>query len=373
MNDKNVDSIQAGAQSAPALFRWFPGLRGRIPWVALTRAPARVHPLASIGRSLGMDDLWIKRDDECGIWYGGNKPRKLEFLLGDALSRRSRTVITFGGLGSNHALATAICGRKLDLRVVMVMVRQPLSDEARRNLLLAHSQGAQLVFGGGHNGARWAGVRRWLRHAVADGRPPYLVMPGGSTPRGCLGYVSAALELADQVQAGEAPPPDDIIVPVGSNGTMAGLLVGLSIAGLESRVIGVRVSDQLPTTPEAVAALAGRCRTMLRRHLGSLSRHRMEPGDVTIWDGFLGRGYAHPTSEGLRAVATMAEQEGIRLDDVYTGKTLAALMAAAEDPLFRRRRVLFWNTFNSLSVSDLLPDGYDHRRLPKAFHRMFGA
>ena len=371
MSDRNIDPLQAKAQSAPALFRRFPELQDRVPWVSLTRTPARVHPLANIGRTLDMDDLWIKRDDECGIWYGGNKPRKLEFLLGEALSRSARTVITFGGVGSNHALATAICGRELGLRVVVVMVHQPLSDEARRNLLLAHSQGARLVFGGGHNGARRAGVRSWLRYAMLDRRPPYLVMPGGSTPRGCLGYVSAALELADQIRAGEAPQPDDIIVSVGSNGTMAGLLVGLGLAGLESRVIGVRVSDQLPTNPRAVAGLADRCRTLLGRYLDTLPKLRIDPADVTIWDGFLGRGYAHPTSEGLRAVGTMAEQEGIGLDDVYTGKTLAALIAAAEDPEFRKRRVLFWNTFNSLPVSDLLPGGYDHQRLPRSFHRMF--
>ena len=340
--------------------------------MALTPGPSPVHPLTNLGRELGIGQLWVKRDDRCGLWYGGNKPRKLEFLLGHALARKARTLITFGALGSNHTLATAICARSLGLRAVLVLVPQPLSDSVRRNLLLAHAQGAKLVYAGGRPGAVFAAIRQWTRYTVGSlGRPPCVVPPGGSSPLGCLGYVNAALELADQVKAGEVPAPDDIFVPVGSNGTMAGLEVGLRLAGLKSRVVGVRVSDRLPVNVRAVARLANRCWSLVHNRLPELPRVRVDPVEIVLWDGYLGRGYGLPTPEAERAVRLMDEREGITLDQVYTGKTLAALVDAARDPAFGGRRVLFWNTYNSLPLGGLLPQGYDYRVLPPRFHSIF--
>ena len=253
----------------PALFRWFPELPPRLPWVELTKVPTPVQRLSGLGEVLGMGDLYVKRDDQCGLWYGGNKPRKLEFLLADALARKAKMVITFGALGSNHAVATAICGRRLGLDVVLILVDQPLSDSVRRNLLLAHAQGAELVYAGGRLGATWAAARQWLRRTIrGQRRLSYLIRPGGSSALGCLGYVNAALELAEQIKAGELPLPDDIFVPVGSNGTIAGLEVGIRLAGLSIRVVGVCVSDRLPLSAQSVTLLAnrsGHCSTDTRR------------------------------------------------------------------------------------------------------------
>ena len=319
-----------------------------------------------------MSELYIKRDDQCGLWYGGNKPRKLEFLLGDALARSSGAVITFGGLGRNHALATAICAGKLELVPVLILVPQPVSESVRRNLLLMGSQGAELVYARGKTSATLAAVRLTLKHLVAGGgRPPYLILPGGSSPVGCLGYVSAALELAEQVKAGELPQPDDIFVPVGSNGTMAGLLVGLRLAEMDTRVVGVRVSDRLPVTPRAVARLANRCWASLTRASPAVPPGRIEPGEVTLWRQYLGKGYGHPTAEGERAASLVEDQEGITLDQVYTAKTMAALVDASEDADVKRRRVLFWHTYNSQSMEGLMPQGYDHQALPRQFHKVF--
>ena len=191
--------------SEPALFRWFPDLKDRFPWVGLTQTPSPTHRLANLGKVLGMSELYIKRDDQCGLWYGGNKPRKLEFLLGDALARSSGAVITFGGLGSNHALATAICAGKLELVPVLILVPQPVSESVRRNLLLMGSQGAELVYARGKTSATLAAVRLTLKHLVAGGgRPPYLILPGGSSPVGCLGYVSSALRTGGAGQGRRA-------------------------------------------------------------------------------------------------------------------------------------------------------------------------
>ena len=113
MKDEVKEPSEATEATGPALLRWFPELRTGVPWVSLTSVPSPVHRLTVLGRALGMDDLWLKRDDQCGLRYGGNKPRKLEYLLGHALARRAKTIITFGALGSNHTLATAIYGRML--------------------------------------------------------------------------------------------------------------------------------------------------------------------------------------------------------------------------------------------------------------------
>ena len=255
---------------------------------------------------------------------------------------------------------------------MLILVPQPPSDAVRHNLLLPHAQGARLVYCGGNLGAVWAGVRHWLKATIGSHlRPPCVIPPGGSSPVGCLGYVNAALELADQIKAGELPQPDDIFVPVGSNGTMAGLLVGLKLAGLESRVVGVRASDRLPISPRGVARLANRCWALLQSYAHDLPGGEVDPRHIVLWQQYLGQGYAYPSREGHEAVRLMQEAEGIQLDEVYTAKTLAALIDASADPAFKERRVLFGNTFNSLPIEDLLPKGYDYHCLPESFHRIF--
>ena len=372
MTDGINGSAEAVAPVEPTLFRWFPELRARLPWVALTQVPTPVHRLDNLGSLLGMNELWIKRDDQCGLWYGGSKLRKLEFLLGDAIGRESRTVITFGALGSNHTLAAAICGRRLGLHAVLILVHQPVSDGVLQKLLLAQDQGAELVYARGRPGAVWAAVRRWLADTIRSrGRSPYVIPPGGSSPRGCLGYVNAALELAAQIRAGELSQPDYILVPVGSSGTMSGLEVGLRLAGLETRVVGVCVTDRLTVSARTVAMLANRCWSLLQRYVPSLPLCHVFPRQVMVWHEYLGKGYAYPTPGGQQAVRLMFDQEVIQLDEVYTGKTLAALIDAAKDPVFRERRILFWNTFNSLPLDGLLPHRYDYQRLPRRFHRSF--
>lgn len=243
--------------------------------------PTPIHRLSNLESALDFDgELWIKRDDGCGLRHGGNKPRKLEFLLGEALARGAGTVITFGTLGTHHGLATTICAGKLGLDTVLILVDEPVRDETRRNLLLCHAHGAELCYAGARRRATLLGAWNWLQHCDPLRRKfPYLIMPGGSTPRGAIGYVNAALELEDQVKAGELPEPDYIFVPVGSNGTMAGL---------------GRHAPEIATAPPVRAQ------------------------DVTIWPNYLGRGYAYPTPEARRAIERMAECEDIELEFVYT-------------------------------------------------------
>lgn len=360
-------------ESDLSLFQRFPSLRPALPKAKLTELPTPAHRLNNLERALGASELWIKRDDQGGQWYGGNKPRKLEFLLGEALAQGARTVITFGTLGTHHGLATTICAGKLGLETVLILVDEPVRDETRTNLLLCHAHGAKLCYAGTRRRATALGAWQWLLHCHPLRRQfPYLIMPGGSTPRGAIGYVNAALELEEQVRAGELPEPDFIFVAVGSNGTMAGLEAGLRLTGLRTKVIGVRVSDQVQIKAESIAKLANDTLSLLGRHEPEVaSAPRVVAEDVTIWHGYLGQGYAYPTPEAKRAIGLMAEDEGIKLEFVYTGKTLAALIDAVGRPEFQDKRILFWNTYNSMPVPGPVHDELDFRRLPPAFRQFF--
>ncbi|MEN8183095.1 MAG: pyridoxal-phosphate dependent enzyme, partial [Myxococcota bacterium] len=245
----------------PALFRRFPALAGRIPHHPFLEGPTPVAPLALPGMA---GDLWMKRDDTSCPLYGGNKPRKLEFTVGAALHRRSRRLVTTGGLGTHHGLATTILARAAGLHTTLVLVDQPLLPEVRRSLLLFVGHGAEVIHGRTVPGAA-AGVLFALARSTLRGERPTLLPTGGSSPAGNLGFVSAALELAEQVAAGELPEPREIFVAVGSGGTLAGLALGLRLAGLASRLVGVLVTDIVPPRPATLARAARRSLSLLRR------------------------------------------------------------------------------------------------------------
>ncbi len=150
----------------PALFVRYPFLADRLPWVPILRAPTPCQRLTNLEDSLGAGPLWIKRDDLTALPYGGNKPRKLELILGEARARGARRLITFGALGSHHVLATAVYGRARGFAVTAVLVPQPVDDHVRQSLLAAHAQGARLVYAGATPQAAIAASRAWLSSTV---------------------------------------------------------------------------------------------------------------------------------------------------------------------------------------------------------------
>jgi D-cysteine desulfhydrase len=348
----------------PWLFEAFPALEQRIPWSPLVEAPTPVHPLDALSKHLG-SEVWIKRDDKTSPAYGGNKPRKLEFVLGEALSRNYKTLVTGGGIGTNHGLATAIFGRQLGFHVILGLFKQPVTAHVRKSLLLYHAYGAEMVFVDSL-------PKALLRYYVADRirrRDAYFIAPGGSSTAGVLGFVDAGLELAMQVERKELPPPKVIYLPVGSCGTMAGLLLGLALAGLKTRVVGVQVAPRLFANPKLVSRLARKTLSRMRRYDGSIPLLEITAANVTMDRDHYGSGYGHPTDGGRRALTLMARAEGIDLDPTYTAKTLSALLYSVR---FEREKgpVLFWNTFNSVDLS-LMADRVEFRHLPEEFHRFF--
>jgi len=360
------------------LFERYPLLREKLAYVPLGEFPTSVQKLERLGSQLGISQLYMKRDDLSGKLYGGNKPRKLEFILGDARRSEAKEVMTFGCAGSNHALATAIYARQVGLKSISMLMPQPNARYVRRNLLMSQHCGAELhLCGTGLESAMnmplvyTAATYQLLRHRLNAGRFPYFIPPGGSSLLGVAGLVNAALELRGQIVSVEMPEPEYIYVACGTMGTAAGLTLGLRAAELGGRVVSAAVSGERYTNTRAMIGLINKTNSLLCSLDASFPRFEFSETDVDIRHDCFGQRYALFTNEGMEAVSLMRECEGIELDGTYTGKTLAALRHDANNGSLQGRTVLFWNTLNSRDFSDDIAD-VDYHDLPHAFHRYFG-
>jgi 1-aminocyclopropane-1-carboxylate deaminase/D-cysteine desulfhydrase-like pyridoxal-dependent ACC family enzyme len=359
------------------LFEQYPLLREKLAYVPLCEFPTPVQKLERLGAELGISQLYIKRDDLSGKVYGGNKPRKLEFLLGNALHSKVKEVITFGGAGSNHALATAIYARHVGLRSISMLMPQPNAQYVRRNLLMSHYCGAELHLCGAEMESMrniplvfTATAYQLLRHKFKSGHFPQLIPPGGSSPLGVIAFVNAALELKKQITDGEMPEPEYIYVACGTMGTASGLIIGLRAANLNSRVVSVKVTSEKFVNARKMSQLVSKTNSLLHSLDTSFPRFKSPEEDVDIRHDYFGKQYALFTRKGMKAVSLMRSYEGIKLDGTYTGKTLAALIDDAQNGRVQGKSVLFWNTLNSRDISDVI-SSIDYRGLPHDFHRYF--
>ncbi len=352
------------AAPRPAVFEAFPHLARALPWTPLGEFPTPVERLALPGCL----NLWVKRDDLSSRIYGGNKVRKLEFILGRALRRGRRRLVTLGAIGTHHGLATAVFGRTLGMACTLALFPQPATDRVRDTLKLLFRQGAELLYRPSLARALAAyalGLR--LRHPRAE-----FVFAGGSDPTGTLGFVSAAFELKRQVENGALPEPEVIVCPYGSGGTLAGLALGAAHAGLKGRVIGVRVTAArlgpfAAATPGTVLSLMRRTQSLMRRAAHGVPD--LELGPPEILDDYFGGDYGVPTEAGRAAMELMSARAGPVLEETYTAKT-----AAAARDICRRlppdRPVLYWHTFAAQDFSAEAA-AVDWKQLPAAFHRFF--
>ena len=269
--------------------------------------------------------LYVKRDDLMGLGGGGNKLRKLEFLLGDAISQGSDTFITVGGLQSNHARLSAAAAAHIGMKCELVLTQVvPRSDEAYRrngNVLLDEIFGAKIhLLSGTQNALDFATDR--ARILKTEGRRPYLVGTGGSSPVGCLGYALCAAEIAEQEQEIEGGFIQ-IVVPNGSSGTQAGLSAGFAAMGMSpARVSSYAVLNSTEETQVTTHNLANATLALLDR------TKLIEADSIDVRGDQLGDGYGIPTSTMLDAVRMMARTEGLLLDPVYSGKAFAGVLAA---------------------------------------------
>lgn len=286
--------------------------------------PTPIHKLENISRLLNVE-VFVKRDDMTGLGLGGNKVRKLEYLLAEARVQGAEVVFTTGGAQSNHAMLTAAAAKKLGMTPILILKKRGVTDR-KGNRLLEHLMGVDVRF---MDTDSYADIYEEMDRVGRElGRPYYKIPCGGSNGLGSLGYVDCAREIRDQ-----GIPFDHIVCAEGSGGTMAGLALGAKLYLPGTRVWGMMVDtdpfDEItPALMREAAALLG-------------AEAEIGPADFILRD-MCGPGYAIASKEGNEAVALMAAEEGIFLDPVYTGKAFAGLIAAAREGAFKPgERVLF--------------------------------
>ncbi len=297
-----------------------------IPRVSLSFLPTPLEHLSALSERLGGPQIWMKRDDMTGLATGGNKVRKLEFLMADALNNKADTVLTFGAVESNHCRMTAAAARKIGLKAFLVLSgKKP--DRLTGNLLLDEILGCEYLFLPDFNDpSKFDEMRLAVFNIVQDlteqGRSVYMIPPGGSAPLGDVGYYLAAIELFDQARE-LGVRIDHIFVAMGTGGTHAGLLAGVKCLDMPTKVFGIAVNkkgslDELGMPPVEVIV----------NEIGELigEKPAATPDDVIIDYGYYGEAYGKVTPECIEAIKLVARTEGIFLDPTYTGKTMAGLI-----------------------------------------------
>lgn len=354
-------TVPAGLRLRPPIFDALPSLERAVPFLALATAPTPVERCTALTDYLGRDDVWMKRDDLISTVYGGNKVRRYEFVLADARARNASRIVTLGGLASTQVMATARFGEAMGLPVSAVLFDQPVTRFAREAILTSVDAGARLVYGGGYLRSAW-------RFRALQKEPgAYVIGPGAATPRANLGYVDAVLELAAQVERGEMPRPDVIVLPTGSSGTLAALALATAWLGWDTEVVGVRITLAAVCNALTVGFVRERTARWIAERAPefgrALGRRR---GRYRLYGGALGPGYGHPTKDAVEAVETYRRLTGKAGEVTYSAKALVGLRAVARDPAYAGKTVLLWQT-----LSDVRPEVPEGTRPPKDFEWMF--
>jgi D-cysteine desulfhydrase len=306
-----------------------------LPRTALAHLPTPLEPLPRLSRTLGGPKLYIKRDDQTGLAGGGNKTRKLEFLVGEALAQGADCLLTAGAVQSNHCRQSAAAAAKHGMRCVLVLRGTPPA-EVTGNLLLDEILGAEIVWAGDR--AREDVLAEAAEAERAAGRKPFAFPIGGSTPLGAMGYVLAMEEALEQARALHVSF-DRMVFASSSGGTQAGLVAGAGLSGYAGQVLGISIDESEAWLQTTVAGLA----TGAAELAGQPRSYA--PADIHANADYLGAGYAVLGQPEREAIKLFAETEGIMLDPVYTGRAAAGLI-----DLIRRgviggeERVLFWHT-----------------------------
>jgi D-cysteine desulfhydrase len=313
---------------------------------SLARLPTPVQKLERLSAELGLE-LWVKRDDQTGLELSGNKVRKLEFLVHDALEKGATCLITCGGVQSNHCRATAALAARLGLRCVLLL-RGEEPDAPGANFLLDKIFGAEVFFLSSTQYYEGMGELRVMLDSQirSQGGKAYFIPEGGSNGLGCFGYAEAFREIEEQRRSGGIPGLTDhfetIVTAHGSGGTQSGLLLGRLLMGAEApetRVVGVNVCYDRMESFRLVKDSLWEAIQQFRLPLSFFAE------EIEILDGFLGRGYALSTREELDFLTKVGRMEGLLLDPVYTGKALLGLYNTAKaSPGFFGKRVLFLHT-----------------------------
>jgi D-cysteine desulfhydrase len=369
--------VKSEPTQSPPLFKAFPALSKKIPYCSLGILPTPLYKAEKFAKFLNIKNFYIKRDDLSGTKLfdgtqepGGNKVRKLEFLLADALKFDATSVLTVGDAGSNHALATTIYAKQVGLKTILMLSPQLPTAYARRNLLLDLYFGADIHYFTSE-AQRDVAITKLARELNKNKQPlPYFIPMGGSSEIGNIGFVNAAFELKEQITSGQMPMPDVIYIALGTAGMSAGLILGVKAANLPCKIIPVRISMTAEYKTWLLVEMLNKTAAYLHSYDKTFPAFQFTEKDINMENDFAGPQYAAITEEAAAAIALLYKTEGIKLDGTYTGKALAALVAHAQKGALQDKTVLFWNSFSSGNYTQFTSK-VDYKQLPQTMHYYF--
>lgn len=299
--------------------------------IQLAQLPTPIKKMPHLSRMLAGPQLFIKRDDLTGLGFGGNKTRKLEYLVADALAKGCRTLISTGAVQSNHCRQVAAAAARLGLGCILVLAGEK-PEQPQGNLLLDLLSGAEVIFV--PKDQRDQELAEVTRLAEADNRKPYLIPYGGSNALGAMGYRQAMIELREQ-----GLNPDWIVFATSSGGTQAGMLLGARETGSHAKILGISVDKPAREFRDTIAEIANAGAKLLQIETN------FQPDDILVNDAYCPAGYGVMTPAEKEAILLFARHEAILLDPVYTGRAAAGLLDLISQGFFKAdEKVLFWHT-----------------------------
>jgi D-cysteine desulfhydrase family pyridoxal phosphate-dependent enzyme len=302
-----------------------------IPRVRFAHLPTPIEAMPRLSNLLAGPRLFVKRDDQTGLGMGGNKARKLEFVLGEALVAGARTLISVGGIQSNHCRQTAAMAAKFGFKCILVLSGEE-PEIPNGNLLLDTLFGASVVWTSREK--REATLESVFQKSQDNGEKPFLIPLGASTPVGTLGYVEAMRELQSQHSHF-----DWIILASSSGGTQAGMVLGAAITMWKGKILAISIDHTVNDLQNTVAYLANQAAVILEEKVTIM------PQEVLVNADYLGAGYAVAGEPELEAIRLFAENEGLLLDPVYTGRAAAGMIDLIRKGIFKKsEKILFWHT-----------------------------
>lgn len=352
------------------LFKHFKDLENTIPHIQLANLPTPILRCHNLQKVLGHPSIFMKRDDLTGHTdlYGGNKVRKLEFLLGDAVKNGAKKIITFGCVGTNHGLATACYAQQLGLDCSLMLKHQPNSLVVRQNLLLDHYFNAEIALFANNEERKAA-----LDILLENNKDIYFFPTGGSVPLGALGYVNAAFELQEQIQKGIMPEPDFIYLPIGSCGTTAGLLLGLTLTHMHSKIVAVAIEpeEKIDELYENTKKLFEETNRLLNAACPRIPLVEFPHEQLIINKDFCGTEYGRWTRIACDAAQLIKHEEDITVEGTYSAKPIAALLHDIKNNIRNEREtILLWNTYCGLDFSHLTKT-INYKDLNSGVHHYF--
>ena len=372
----------------PLLFERHPALQTKIAHISFCDLPTPVID-CKLARNLGVRKLYIKNDGVTGkkgirLSFGGNKPRKLEFLLADAVRYGCPGILTRAGTGTNFGLAAAIYAQELGLSATLILAHQPSSTTVRRNLLLMNEAKARLRVASNRAFLYALSATEFAKFKEDTGRFPYVIPTGGSHPIGVLGFVNAAFELREQISLGVLNEPDYIFAAagngtggmpgngVGSSGTMTGLILGGLLAGFEKAtfvIVHVEPEEKEGELIIDIKHMFHATNALLHEADPSIPLFEFPKNVIEVKD-YCGEDYGLFTKEGMAARQLLLDSDGIKLDGTYTGKAFAGMLATIEKRKLQDKTHLFWDGYCSSDFNQALANA-DYTKLPKVLHHYF--